>query len=198
MKRIVTAILIGCFLAVNFTGVALADGVAVTTGVPAGNAFIPRGTLIDAELISTVNSGDNWVRDFAYFRIRQNILVNGVVVLPRGTVGAAQVTVAEPASFLGKRGRLELQVRHIQALNGALIPVTLDIKKYGGPMDKDLPFLLLSLYTFNAHKLGKLYPAYRGGEAELPAGMNFQLAVDDDADLECTPERLAVVMVKKL
>lgn len=197
MRRSLTAFFIACLLLIVFAGSALAYSVAVSNSGPKGNVYIPKGTLIDAELITGVNSGDNGTHDVAYFKVKQNVIVNGVVVLPSGTVGNVYVTSAEAASFLGKRGKLQLKINNIQALNGAIVPLTFEIQKYGGPVDKDLPYQLLSMYVSGVHRLGLLAGGLRGGEAEIPAGTKFQVAVDYDADLGCTPDMLEAVMVKR-
>lgn len=178
------------------TGSASAS-VSVTSGIPAGNAYIPQGTLIEAELITGVKSDDSSVHDVAYFRTRQNVIVDGVVVLPAGTVGNAQVTAAKPAGFFGREGRIELKITSIQAPNGVTIPLTLDIKKYGGLDDRNILYLILALYDAGYQKLAKVAAAYHGEDKEIPAGTRFQVAVDADADLGCTSDRLAVVMVKR-
>ena len=174
-----------------------AGNVSVTGGIPPGNAYIPQGTLIDAELITGVKSDDSSVHDVAYFKTKQNVIVDGVVVLPAGTVGNAQVTAAKPAGFFGREGRIELRITSIQAPNGAIIPLTHDIKKYGGQDERNILYLILAIYDAGYQKLAKAAAAYHGDDKEMPAGTRFQVAVDTDADLGCTPDRLAVVMVKR-
>ncbi|HMM22978.1 MAG TPA: hypothetical protein PKA10_19895 [Selenomonadales bacterium] len=197
MRRGGIALIVACLMLAVFAGPALAYSVSVSNSGPSGNVYIPKGTLIDAELITGVNSGENGAHDIAYFKIKQNVIVNGVVVLPSGTVGCVYVTSADSANFLGKRGKLQLKISNIQALNGAIVPLTFEIKKYGGIVDKNLPYQLLAMYSSGIHKLGLLSGRYPGGEAEIPAGTKFQVAVDYDADLGCTPDMLEAVMVKR-
>jgi hypothetical protein len=199
VKKAFAAIILACMV-FGFPGLVFAQDaeniVTVSKEVPRINSYIPRGTLIEAQLITGVNSGENGVNDVAYFKLTQNVIINGVVVLPSGTVGSAVVTVVKPATFLGKSGRIELQARPIQALNGAVVPLTLDIKKFGSKTSEDFGYEALSLYIAGIHQLGNFYSGFHGGEADIPAGTKFQVGVDVDADLWCTPDRLDVVMVK--
>ena len=174
-----------------------AQEAVVSSGVPWGNAYIPKGTTMDVELITKVSSGDQDVNSTAYFRLLGSVMVNGVTVLPAGSVGTAVVTSVEQGSFFGKKGKIAIAARYVVALNGAQIPLDFTIKKEGEIMAKDTPYEILSVYTMGATKLWLLYPALRGGEAEIPVGTRFQVTVPDDADLGCVPEQLEVVMVKK-
>ncbi|MDR3564185.1 MAG: hypothetical protein P4N59_22500 [Negativicutes bacterium] len=195
MKRMLGMVLLTGFFVACMIGHSLAYEVTVSNAVP-GNAYIPKGTLINAELISGVNSVDNDVSDVAYFRVLQNVVVNGVVVLPSGTVGNAVVTAVKRSGYLGREGGIEMRARYVQALNGAVIPLTLDIKKYGGKDDKYLPYLWASLYELGYTKFAVFSGALRGADQEIASGTKFQVAVDYDTDLGCTPDRLPFVMVK--
>lgn len=178
-------------------GAAAANSVVVSGEIPPGNAFIPKGTLIEAELITGVKSDESSVHDVAYFRLRQNVMVNGVVVLPAGTVGNAQVTAAKAAGFFGREGRIELKISSVQALNGSTVPLTLDIKKFGGTDDRNMLYFILAFNELGYERLAKAIIIFHGEDREIPAGTRFQVAVDADADLGCRPDRLAVVMVKR-
>lgn len=196
MRKSLASLFIFCLLLAVLSGAALANSAYVSYEIPPGNAYIPKGTLIEAELITGVNSSDNGVNDIAYFKLRQNVIINGVVVLPAGTVGNATVTAAKPAKFLARQGGIELKITSIQALNGAVVPLSLDLKKSADTPDHYIPYLLLGLYDLGYKKLSWYAAAIHGEDREIPAGTQFQVMVDTDADLGCTPDRLAVVMIK--
>lgn len=196
MKRYVVTALLTCFLVSLLTGSVFAYSVSVSDQIPRGNAYIPKGTLIEAELITGVNSAENDVGDIAYFKLNQNVIINGVVVLPSGTVGNAFVTAVQPANFLGIGGGIELTIRSIQALNGAEVPLTFDIKKYGSKAENYYPYLILGAYAVGAHTLAMYSAAIHGEDREIPVGTKFKVLVETDVDLGCTPDRLAGVMIK--
>jgi len=197
MKKNCTLILLVCLLLASIHGSALAANVVNVSGVAPGNAYIPKGTVIDAELLTFANSGDNDVNDIVYFRTMQNVTVNDIVVLPAGSVGQAVVTTVRRANFFGIGGGIEIRAKYTQALNGAVIPLTLDLKQYGGSTTMYIPAALLGLHFlgFGGSQL-KVAGLLRGENQNVPAGTKFQVAVESDADLGCTPDRLAAVMIK--
>jgi hypothetical protein len=197
-KRIAAALITGLMLA-TLSGLALAAGTTVGDGVIAGNAYVPRGTLIDAEIITTANSRDFDVNDVVYFKTLQTIKVNGVVVVPGGSVGQAVVTAVRPAGFWGQGGGIEIRARYVQALNGTIIPLTLDVKQEGRSNLLYVPFAAMVLRHYEGLPFKESVGGgglIHGNEADVPSGTKFQVAVQTDADLGCTNSQLQYQMVK--
>ena len=199
MRKSITATLISCLLLASLSGLALAGGVTVGNGVLAGNACIPQGTLIDAEIITAANSRDFDVNDVVYFRTLQAVAVNGVVVIPSGSVGQAIVTAVRPAGFFGQGGGIEIRARYVQALNGSIIPLTLDVKQEGRSNTLYFPFAAMILRHYGSLSFDQSVVGaglIHGAEANVSSGTKFQVAVQTDADLGCTASQLPYVMVK--
>lgn len=186
MKKLILIIIAGCILAAT-SGVALASEVVV--GVLPGNAFVPKGTLIDVEIASPVNSGDLDVNDIVYFKAVSALNVNGVVIVPAGAAGEAVVTEVKHAGILGSPGGITLKAKSLRTVNGVDIPLTLETKKYNGNND-----LILGLILLKAHREWAFI--VKGADAVIPVGTRFQVAVDADADLKCRPSQLSVVMAQ--
>ncbi|MDR3588977.1 MAG: hypothetical protein P4N41_04890 [Negativicutes bacterium] len=201
MKKIAAAALITCLILTCLSGLTLARGATVSSGVTAGNAYVPQGTLIDTELITAANSRDFDVNDVVYFRTLQTLAVDGVVIVPSGSVGQAVVTAVRPAGFFGQGGGIEIRAKYVQALNGAIIPLTLDVKQEGRSNLLFVPFAAMVLrhyegFTFKESVGGA--GLIHGAEADVPSGTKLQVAVQTDADLGCTNSQLPYVMVKAL
>jgi hypothetical protein len=199
MKKSVTAVLVTCLLLASLSGLASASGVTVGNGVLSGNASIPKGTVIDAEIITPANSRDCDVNDVIYFRTLQTVAVNGVVVVPSGSVGQALVTAVRPTGFFGQGGGIEIRARYIQALNGAIIPLTLDVKQEGRSNLLFVPFAAMILRHYEGFTFKESIGGgglIHGTEADVPSGTKFQVAVQTDADLGCSVSQLPYVMVK--
>lgn len=195
MKKIVTVAFIALFLLAGLSGPA---GAAGFSAGPV-NAYVPQGTLIDAEIITPANSRDCDVNDVVYFRTLQPVTVSGVVVVPSGSVGQAVVTAVRPAGFFGQGGGIEIRARYVQALNGSIIPLTMDIKQEGRSNILFVPFAAMALrhYEGFTFKESVGYSGLiHGAEAEVPSGAKFQVAVQTDADLGCLATQLPYVMVK--
>ena len=197
MRKLLFSVLVILILLSGLAGLASANSVSVSSSIPPGHAYIPKGTVLEAELLGSVNSADNDVNDIVYFKIKQNVIIDGVVVLPSGTVGNAYVASVRRAGFLGRQGGIALRVNSVQALNGAIIPLTVDLKKYGQTPNMYLPYLLLGMWDAGYHKLTLCAASIYGEDKEIPAGTKFQVAVDADADLGCTTDNLAVMMIKR-
>jgi hypothetical protein len=199
MRKSVTVSLIACLVLASLSGLALAGGVSVGDGALSGNAYVPKGTLIETELITAANSRECDVNDVVYFKTMQTVMIDGVTVIPSGTIGQAVVTAVRPAGFFGQGGGIEIRAKYVQALNGAIIPLTLDIKQEGRSNVLYVPFAAMVLrhyegFTFKGSVAGAgLIP---GAEADVPSGTKFQVAVQTDADLGCFADQLPYVMVK--
>lgn len=182
-------IIAGCFLAVG-SSPALANEMAA--GVLPGNAFIPKGTILDVETASNVNSGDLAVGDIVYFKLQRALSVDRIVVVPAGAAGEAVVTDIRPSNFFGRGGGITLTAKSLRTTNGAEIPLTLDIKRYGG----DDNYVFATILLVSKYRLAGAI--FRGSDQVIPLGTRFQVAVDANADLGCTPARLPIVMAKNM
>jgi hypothetical protein len=165
--------------------VGFASPLQVSNLIP-GNVYIPKGTLIKTEIITPINSGKNKVNDIVMFKTTEAIVINGVEVIPKGTVGEAIVTKVSPAGSWGKGGKIEIAAKSLKTLNGIEIPLTLDAQKSGGGANMVLGVLALGIFS------GFL----SGSNQDIPTGTKFQVAVESDTDLQVTNENLAEVMNK--
>ena len=177
----VLALAIIMVFASNLVGFASAP--LVSNLVP-GNVYIPKGTLIKTEIITPINSGKNKVNDIVMFKTTETIVINGVEVIPRGTAGEAIVSKVSPAGSWGKGGKIELAAKSIKTLNGIEIPLTLDAQKSGGGANMVLGVLAFGVFSGFLH----------GSNQDIPIGTKFQIAVENDTDLQVTNENLAEVM----
>lgn len=189
MKKLVMLIIVGCLLAVG-GGTALAG--ELVAGVLPGNAFIPKGAVLDVEMASNVNSGDLVVGDIVYFKLQRALSVDHVIVVPAGTAGEAVVTDIRPSNFFGRGGGITLTAKSLRTSNGVEIPLSLDIKRYGG----DDNFVLASILLVSKYR--PIGAVMRGSDQIIPLGTRFQVAVDANVDLGCTPMMLPIVMAKNM
>ncbi len=153
-----------------------------------GNIYIPKGTMIQAELIQGVNSGKNNVGDRTTFKLTESLVINGVIVVSKGTVGEAVVKNVKRAGAWGKGGGIELEARSTKTINNIDVPLSLDTKKYGGGQGMVVPWLLVGVFS----------GFVRGKNQDIPTGTRFTVAVDSDVDLGVVPERLASTMTNNI
>lgn len=151
-----------------------------------GNVYIPKGTLIKTEIITPANSGKSKVNDIIMFKTTEAIIINGVEVIPKGTIGEAIVTKVSPAGSWGKGGKIEIAAKSLKTLNGIEVPLILDAQKSGGGANMVLGVLAFGIFS------GFL----NGSNQDIPAGTKFQVAVESDTDLQVTNENLTEAMNK--
>lgn len=151
--------------------------------VPA-KIYIPKGIIIETELLTAVNSGKNKLGDIVQFRTRESLVINDVVVIPRGTVGEATVSKIRKAGSWGKGGKIDLTAKSVRTLNGVEVPLTLEANKSGG--NANMAVGILALGVFSGFISGK--------NVDIPVGTRFNVAVESDTDLLVNEETLAEAM----
>ena len=88
-----------------------------TTGAPAGTVEIPVGTEIDVRLQNTLNSGTNQVEDRFEATTIVDVVVNGRVIVPAGSLMRGVVTAVEPATRTNRTARLTISFDQV-TVNG--------------------------------------------------------------------------------
>ena len=61
------------------------------SNVLANHIYIPENTIVECELITPASSKKNKVNDVLVFKTTENLVINNVIVVPRGTTGQAYV-----------------------------------------------------------------------------------------------------------
>src|SRR3984893_17009948 len=76
------------------------------------------GTPIKLVLGETISSADERVGNLVNFEVVEDVMVNGVVVIPRGSNAWATVTVAEPKKRMGRGGKLDINIDKVRLADG--------------------------------------------------------------------------------
>lgn len=83
--------------------------------------IFPAGTLIPVILMEKISSKKNHDGDIFEYKVAEDIVYAGSVIIPKNTVARGEVLKAKKASVLLKKGKLELDFRTIEALDGTNI-----------------------------------------------------------------------------
>ena len=103
------------------------------------------------------------------FKVVSDVIVDGHIVIPAGTIAKGQVSNVSKASALGKGGELSVGINTINAIDGTMIPLSgANISATGN--SKVGLAVICGLCTM----VGFLIP---GDQAELPAGSQAQAVV---------------------
>lgn len=164
---------------------AAAQKVTIANVLP-GHIYIPKKTMLNVELIEPANSKTHKKNQHVEFKTTENLIINGVVVIPKGTVGMGYVYEVQKAGGFGRKGVLRIAGKEIKTLNNVSVPLRKGLegkgKTDGGAVAVAAAVSLV----------GGLF--MKGSNINYSAGTDFQVEVRDNVDLGVTPEELKDAM----
>jgi hypothetical protein len=93
---------------------------------------LPPGTAITVETLYPISSADFTVNNTIAFSVAHPVYVDGVLLIPRGTIARAKIVKLKKAGSFGRGGALTIQMEQIVAIDGTRIPVQLTAEAEGG------------------------------------------------------------------
>ncbi|HET6979077.1 MAG TPA: hypothetical protein VFI24_22275 [Pyrinomonadaceae bacterium] len=93
---------------------------------------IPKGGAVIVETLYPVSSANFKVNNTIAFAVTRPVIVDGALVIPRGTIARAKIVKVEKARSFGRGGALTFEMEQIIALDGTKIPVQLSAVTQGG------------------------------------------------------------------
>lgn len=107
-----------------------AGGVNLSTAVK--TVKLPQGAAVIVETLYPVSSADFKVNSTIAFSVARPVIVDDVLIIPRGTIARAKVVRAKKAGSFGRGGALTFEMERIIAIDGTKIPVQLTAAAEGG------------------------------------------------------------------
>ena len=151
-----------------------------------GHIYIPKKTMLNVELIEPANSKTHKKNQQVEFKTTENLIINGVVVIPKGTIGMGYVYEVQKAGGFGRKGVLRIAGKEIKTLNNVSVPLR---KGLEGKSKTDGGAVAVAAAV---SLVGGLF--MKGSNINYPAGTDFQVEVRDNVDLGVTPEELKDAM----
>jgi len=102
---------------------AYADGV-----VPVKAVTLPKDSLLKIQFTDELSSRNNKVGDEVHFKAADNLYVNDVLVLPKGTNGIGKIKKIRKPSAFGRDARIDIEFLYVNAIDGTKVTV------YVGPL----------------------------------------------------------------
>jgi hypothetical protein len=93
---------------------------------------IPQGTAITVETLYPITSDGFKLNNTIAFSVVRPVYVDGILLIPRGTVARGKIVRLKKAGTFGRGGALTVEMEHIVAVDGTRIPVQLTAKAEGG------------------------------------------------------------------
>jgi hypothetical protein len=91
--------------------------VAQALFVPGKSVVIPDGTEISAVTIETISSKTAQEDDPISFKVDEDVLIDGEVVIAKGTIIKGVVTNAKKSGFFGRGGELNVRVETTETID---------------------------------------------------------------------------------
>jgi len=104
----------------------LMEAIWGTTKLDVKQVTLPARTLVKIALLETVDSANNQIGDPVLYRVAEDVMVDGRIVIPAGTIANGTVAEVTSAGRLGKDGRILLEFNRVTALDGTLIGLKVD------------------------------------------------------------------------
>ncbi|NLJ79410.1 MAG: hypothetical protein GX335_00070 [Firmicutes bacterium] len=97
-----------------------------TTKLDVQEVSLPEHSLVKIELLDPVDSGQAQADDVVNYRVVEDVVVEGRVVVPSGVLGQGRIVEVSSARRLGKDGRVVIDFGRIASLDGTLIKLKVD------------------------------------------------------------------------
>ena len=92
---------------------------------------LPKGGAVILETLYPVSSATFRVNNTIAFAVTRPVIVDGALIIPRGTIARAKVVRVQKARSFGRGGALTFEMEHIIGLDGTKIPVQLSAATEG-------------------------------------------------------------------
>ena len=134
------------------------------------------GTPILVTLAETVSSENKSLGDSVVFEVVRDVVVNDIVVVRSGANARGEVLAITKQGYVGQEGKLTISINEVEAVDGQRVRLRATSQKQGeGKMGSTLALSVV---------ICPLFLLKKGLEAEIPAGSEFKVFVDYEADIE--------------
>jgi hypothetical protein len=156
---------------------------ASSTTVPSKAFLLEDGTPVHLVLSQNLSSADAVTGQTAEFEVVDDVVVNGLVVIPHGSMAWATVTDAEHKKRMGRAGKLDLNIDKVRLADGerALLRAVKETKGGGHQGAMVGAMVATSLVVWPA---APLFLMMHGKDVTLPKGTNISAFVQGNITLD--------------
>ena len=141
------------------------------------------GTPIKLVLAQTISSSDASVGQTVAFEVVEDVLVDGIVVVPKGSTAWATVTTAEHKKTMGRGGKLDMNIDKVRLADGSktLLSATKNAKGGGHQGAMTGAIVVTSLILWPA---APFFLLIHGKDITIPKGTAITAFVQGDDTLD--------------
>lgn len=166
MKRFTTSLIVLCLAAWSSTFAAINHPTFDKTIV------IPDGTEISAVTIETISSKTAREDDPITFKVDEDVVIDGTVVIAKGTIVKGVVSEAKKSGFFGKGGQLNIRVESTTTIDNQKLKLRASKGKEGDNKTGTTVALVVLFGPLGFLKKGK--------NAEIKEGTKIKIFTDEE------------------
>ena len=92
--------------------------------IPVQEVTLPKDNVIKIEFLETLSTKQSRQGDTVNFKAADNLYVNNVLVIPKGSRGTGTIKKVSQPGIFGKDGKIEINFTSVAGVDGTQIPVT--------------------------------------------------------------------------
>lgn len=153
-------------------------------GITTESVTVPADTLIQIELTTPIDSSTDRVGDVIKFKVAEDVVVDNVLVYPKGAPGEAVITKVTPAKSFGRNAKLEIDFHSTTAFDGTVQDTIL------GEKAKEQTKALATAAGASAVGLAVLGPVglvggifVKGEELKVPEGALIYIQTEGESEV---------------
>ena len=164
------------------SGATSAPAVAAPSAPPPPNTLLD-GTAVKLRLAENLSSEKNKTGDQVPFEVVDEVVVDGVVVVPKGAQAIATVTNASPKKSMGRGGKLDVNVDSMRLVDGEKVQLrAVQENKGGGHVGAMTGAMVATSIVF--FPAAPLFLFIHGKPVEIPKGTVVTAFVEGDMHLD--------------
>ena len=160
-----------------------------THKIQPNHVYVPKDTVISVMLTEEISSKKISKGSPVPLVLKENLIVNDVIIAPAGTEVVGTVTKSSGNGFFGKSGDLKFSIDYFKTINGVKIPLKYVAEKKAhrenGAIAVAVALSLLGGFLM------------KGKNVSFDKGTVFDAMVTEDTDLNTTFDKLADTMDPK-
>jgi len=152
---------------------------------------VPKETLVKIHLLTEINSGTSRVGQRVRYRVVEDVIIDGRVVIPAGAEGEGEITAVQSAGRFGQAGRVEVNWGTVPAIDGTR--VQLNVSTRAAQQNQELAVAASMAGVILLGPVGLVGGLFvQGQEHVVPVGAQFYVEVARETQalgLSLTPLR---------